>query len=58
MVVKEIYCPLHPLTKMICPRCIGKKGGKTTARKYPKKFSRWGKKGGRPRKSPAGDSRY
>ena len=47
---KEMYCPIHPLTRMICPRCIGKKGGKTTIRKYKKKLSQWGKKGRRPKK--------
>lgn len=46
---KETYCPLHPLTKMICPRCIGQQGGKTTTRKHHKKLSRWGSKGGRPK---------
>jgi len=49
-VPKETYCPLHPLTRMICPRCIGKKGGKVTIRKHKKKLSQWGKKGGRPKK--------
>jgi hypothetical protein len=44
------YCPRHPLTRMICPRCIGKKGGTTTTRKYRKKLSGWGRKGGRPKK--------
>jgi hypothetical protein len=35
---------------MVCPRCIGKKGGKATTRKHRKKLSRWGKSGGRPKK--------
>ena len=51
MVPKETYCAMHPMTRLICPRCIGKKGGKATTRKYRKNLSRWGRKGGRPKKS-------
>jgi len=50
VVAKETYCPRHPLTRMVCPRCIGEKGGKATTRKYMKKLSQWGRKGGRPKK--------
>jgi hypothetical protein len=49
-VAKETYCQLHPLTRMICPRCVGKKGGQAATSKHKKKLSQWGKKGGRPRK--------
>jgi hypothetical protein len=49
-VAKEKYCPIHPLTRMICPRCIGKKGGKATILKHRTKLSQWGKRGGRPKK--------
>jgi len=49
-VAKQKYCPVHPLTKLICPRRIGKKGGKATTHKYKKKLSQWGKKGWRPTK--------
>jgi len=49
-VAKETCCPRHPLTKMVCPRCIGEKGGKATTRKYSKKLSQWGRQGGRPKK--------
>jgi len=47
---KETCCPRHPLTKMVCPRCIGGKGGKATTRKHKKKLSQWGRQGGRPKK--------
>jgi hypothetical protein len=42
-------CPVHKETELICPRCIGSRGGKTTAKKHRKQLSRWGKSGGRPR---------
>ena len=41
---------MQPLTRMICPRCIGKTGGKATTHKDKKRLSQWGKKGGRPKK--------
>jgi hypothetical protein len=45
------YCHIHPKTLKICPACIAAKGGKTTARKYgTDQLSRWGRKGGRPKK--------
>lgn len=43
-------CPAHPSTKLVCPRCIGAAGGKTTVSKHRKDLSNWGKKGGRGRK--------
>lgn len=46
---RVLYCPIHKDTELICPRCIGSRGGKTTTRKYRRKLSRWGKSGGRPR---------
>lgn len=42
-------CPIHRDTELICPRCIGSRGGKSTTKKYRRKLSRWGKSGGRPR---------
>ena len=44
-------CPHHPNTKLICPRCIGAVGGKTTVSKHREDLSTWGKKGGRGRKN-------
>jgi hypothetical protein len=36
---------------MVCPRCIAKKGGQATAKKYgTKQLASWGRKGGRPNK--------
>jgi hypothetical protein len=43
-------CPSHRNTKMVCPRCIGAAGGKTTVSKHRDDLSSWGKKGGRGRK--------
>lgn len=55
----ERYCLTHPLTRLVCPRCIAAKGGKATAHKYSHEtLARWGRSGGRPtgkkpkRKSP------
>jgi hypothetical protein len=46
----EICCSIHPLTQLVCPRCIAAKGGNATASKYGHDaLSRWGRKGGRPR---------
>ncbi len=48
---QEVYCEDHPLTRMVCPRCIAAKGGKTTAKRHShKELSGWGSMGGRPRK--------
>jgi formate hydrogenlyase transcriptional activator len=44
-------CPTHANTKLICPRCIGAAGGKTTVSKHRENLSNWGKKGGRGRKN-------
>ena len=47
----EVYCHIHPLTVMVCPRCIAKKGGQATAKKYgTKQLASWGREGGRPKK--------
>jgi len=40
-------CLTHRNTKLVCPRCIGAAGGKTTVSKHRKDLSGWGKKGGR-----------
>ena len=45
-------CVTHTNTKLICPRCIGAAGGKTTVSKHSKELSSWGKKGGRGHKKP------
>lgn len=44
-------CPAHANTKLVCPRCIGAVGGKTTVSKHRENLSHWGRKGGRGRKS-------
>jgi len=53
---KQPHCPKHPEQVLICPRCLGRKGGKTTAKLHPEKLREWGKLGGRPRKSPEKES--
>ena len=46
----EICCHVHPLTRLVCPRCIAAKGGNATASKYThEELARWGRKGGRPK---------
>jgi formate hydrogenlyase transcriptional activator len=40
-------CSNHTNTKLVCPRCIGAAGGKTTVSKHRDDLSDWGKKGGR-----------
>jgi hypothetical protein len=39
-------CAKHPETKLICPRCIAKRGGKATAKRHKGEHAAWGKKGG------------
>jgi len=39
------YCSLHPQTQLVCPRCIGKKGGKVTTRKPPQSALSMGQEG-------------
>jgi hypothetical protein len=46
---RTAHCPIHKDTELICPRCIGSRGGKTTTKKHRRKLSGWGKSGGRPR---------
>jgi len=43
-------CLTHTNTKVVCPRCIGAAGGKTTVLKHREDLSNWGRKGGRGRK--------
>ena len=43
------HCPTHVNTKLLCPRCIGSAGGKTTTEKHRANLSDWGRKGGRSR---------
>jgi hypothetical protein len=46
-----VFCNIHLGTKLVCPRCIAAKGGTNTAKKYGSdQLSRWGAKGGRPKK--------
>jgi formate hydrogenlyase transcriptional activator len=44
-------CQTHANTKVVCPRCIGAAGGKTTAFKHREDLSNWGRKGGRGRRN-------
>lgn len=46
-----LNCPTHTGTKLLCPRCIGAAGGKTTVAKHRQNLSDWGRRGGRGRKS-------
>jgi DNA replication protein DnaC len=49
---KEVYCEIHPLTVLVCPRCIAAEGGKTTARRHThEELSRWGRAGVRAKKA-------
>ena len=51
MAKKKVFCPKHPDTALVCPRCAAAKGGKAMVKKYSAEQMReWGKKGGRPRK--------
>lgn len=46
-------CSKHPDQVLVCLRCHASTGGKTTAKRYSsKQLKEWGKKGGRPRKTP------
>jgi formate hydrogenlyase transcriptional activator len=45
------HCLTHTNTKVVCPRCIGAAGGKTTVLKHREDLSNWGRKGGRGRRS-------
>ena len=44
-------CHNHVNTKLVCPRCIGAAGGKTTVSKHRENLSDWGKRGGRGRRN-------
>jgi formate hydrogenlyase transcriptional activator len=44
-------CPTHATSRLVCPRCIGAAGGKTTVAKHRDALSIWGKKGGRSRRN-------
>ena len=44
-------CAMHMSTKLVCPRCIGAAGGKTTVSKHRENLSDWGKRGGRGRRN-------
>jgi formate hydrogenlyase transcriptional activator len=46
-------CPRHINGRLVCPRCIGAAGGKTTVSKHRNDLSIWGKTGGRGRKNLA-----
>jgi hypothetical protein len=51
----KICCLIHSKTRMVCPRCIARKGGKTTARRHThEQLSAWGRSGGRPKKKSDG----
>lgn len=41
------HCPIHPETRLQCPRCLAQRGGRATAKKYgTAQLSAWGKAGG------------
>jgi len=51
----RICCPVHSKTRLVCPRCIARKGGNTTARRHShEQLSAWGARGGRPKKKSDG----
>jgi formate hydrogenlyase transcriptional activator len=41
------HCLRHPQSRLMCPRCVGSGGGRTTTAKYKEQLSAWGQKGGR-----------
>jgi GAF domain-containing protein len=43
-------CPVHFHSKLVCPKCLGAAGGRTTVSKHHDDLSAWGKKGGRGKK--------
>jgi hypothetical protein len=48
---RKPHCKKHPEQSLICPKCVGRKGGaKSLASITPEQFKAWGKLGGRPRK--------
>ena len=48
---RKVFCPKHPDTALVCPRCAAAKGGKAMVKKYSQEQMReWSKRGGRPRK--------
>ena len=54
METPKVHCHIHPKTILVCPRCIAKKGGIATAKKYgTKQLASWGSSGGRPTKKKA-----
>jgi formate hydrogenlyase transcriptional activator len=46
-----LRCPKHANTRVLCPRCIGAAGGKTTVLKHRDDLASWGRKGGRGRRN-------
>jgi len=52
LVIKSLMptCPEHSFTRLICPRCTGSGGGRTTVAKHKERLSEWGKQGGRGRR--------
>jgi exonuclease III len=54
-----VFCDKHPGTQLICRRCEGAKGGRTTKALRGDKAAEWGRKGGklggRPKKSQRED---
>jgi hypothetical protein len=44
------FCPKHSI-KLICPKCIGSRGGRKTTTKHKNRLSNWGKMGGRGKKN-------
>src|ERR1700690_274365 len=41
----KVCCLVHPTTRMVCPRCIAPKGGKTTARRHThEQLAAWGRR--------------
>jgi hypothetical protein len=47
---RKPHCRKHPETVLVCPRCIARRGGRATAKKYgTKQLASWGRAGGRPR---------
>jgi len=44
------HCPKHSV-KMVCPKCIGSRGGRKTTTKHKNRLSTWGKMGGRGKKN-------
>lgn len=43
------HCGIHRQVELICPSCLGRRGGRKTAKMHPGAHKSWGRKGARAR---------